>query len=194
MALTPEQQQQVTQFNNLAQTAGTLASTVLGDFAATASAAGPAGAVVALAVAAIGAFRSTTHLVANEWVQQVQNPFGTALSAIANQNANAIQAGTATRLSVEAAQSAVNNLWTQYKNTANQWIADAAGNASLQKQRTTVINQSYQTIQPLIDKLNADMTANIASLPIIPLSSGTLAGIIIVLIVVGGIFLFSRYA
>lgn len=194
MALTPEQQQQVTQFNNLAQTAGTLTSTVLGDFAATASAAGPAGAIVALAVAAIGAFRSTTHLVANEWVQQVQNPFGTALAAIADQNANAMQAGTATRLSVEAAQRAINNLWAQYQNTANQWIADAAGNASLQQQRITVINQSYATLQPLINQLNADMNGNIASLPLIPISGGTLAGIIILLVVVGGIFLFSRYA
>jgi len=98
------------------------------------------------------------HLLANQWVTSVQNPFGTALAAIVDEKDASIRNGTATRASVTAALNGVVNLWAQYKVTATAFAAKGSGYA-------TIINQSYATLTPLITQIEADMRSQIAALP-----------------------------
>ena len=118
---------------------------------------GIVGSIVGGVIALIDHFVSTAHLRANEWVQSVQNPFGTALGKIADANAEDVRTGTATVQSVTYAKQQMNLMWEKYQKTAETWAAQGPD-------YRLVINQSYNTLQPLIDQLNRDMDKNIADI------------------------------
>ncbi len=123
---------------------------------------GPVGLAIAGVIAAVfvvvGMLRGVAHLYANEWVQKVQNPFGVALGAIANANANAMMDGSASRQSVSLAIESIQNLWSHYRTLGNQFAAQG-------HDQSIVVNQSYQTLSPLVEQLLRDMGDNMSSLP-----------------------------
>ena len=92
----------------------------------------------------------TAHLLANQWVNTVQNPFGQALAFIVDAKDVSISNHTATCASILTAKNAVIDLWNRYKTTAQVWAAKGSDYA-------TVINQSYATLTPLINQILADM-------------------------------------
>lgn len=135
-----------------------------------ASLAGPVGLAVAAVIVAFAVFRGTTHLIANEWVQGVQNPFGTALSSIVDAKDETLEEHTATKSSVRLAQQTVQGLWNRYKVDAEQFAQQGMS-------YRLIIDQSYETLDyryfgdgtrrgtGLITRILADMTNQINSLP-----------------------------
>lgn len=119
---------------------------------------GLVGGAIAAITAAILAFRSTVHLTANQWVQGVQNPFGRALAAIVDEKDAAIANGTATKSSVYLSRSRVVDLWAKYRAAGEQFATKGTA-------ERTVVNQSYDTLAPLIDQILRDMDNQIANLP-----------------------------
>jgi hypothetical protein len=118
---------------------------------------GEVGGIIGVVAGVIAAVRSTTHLTANEWVQAVQNPFGVALARLANANAEALQQGTATLVSVIGTKNAIQALWDEYRAAADEFAAVDTAHA-------TVINQSYATLTPLMNQLFSDLNGNISNL------------------------------
>jgi len=119
---------------------------------------GLVGGAIAAVTAAILAFRSTAHLTADQWVQSVQNPFGRALAAIVDAKDASITDGTATKNSIYLARSQVVDLWTKYRASAEQF-------ANKGVDQRLVINQSYDTLEPLIHQILVDMDNQIANSP-----------------------------
>jgi len=162
--------QQINKFTAIATIAGTAtAAGVAALSSLTLAAAGPIGAAVAGVIVAIGILRGTAHLIANEWVNRVQNPFGAALAQIVNAKDAAIADGSATKAMVIQARNSVAALWSTYRQAAT--IFSAQG-----QDYRTVIDQSYETLDyryvngrpvgtGLITRILGDMTAQIATLP-----------------------------
>lgn len=167
---TPFQLQQINKFTAIAAIAGTATAAGIAALSSlTLAAAGPIGAAVAGVITAIGILRGTAHLVANEWVSRVQNPFGTALGQIVDAKDAAISDGSATKAMVIQSKAAVQRLWALYRQGAEQF-------ASQGQDYRTVIDQSYETLdyryvngQPrgtgLITRILSKMDQEIASLP-----------------------------
>lgn len=167
---TPFQLQQINKFTAIATIAGTAtAAGVAALSSLTLAAAGPIGAAVAGVIVAVGILRGTAHLVADEWVQRVQNPFGQALAAIVDGKDAALSDGSATQAMVLQAKQAVQNLWSLYRQHAEAF-------ASQGQDYRTVIDQSYETLdyryvngQPvgtgLITRILADMDRQVQALP-----------------------------
>jgi hypothetical protein len=144
----------------------------------------------------------TAHLLADQWVGQVQNPFGQALAFIVDAKDASLSNGTATCSSVMTAKNAVVDLWNKYKTTAERWAASGGS-------YRTVIDQSYATLTPLINQILADMTAQANTLgscwsapgPLTPLPpitttgpSGTFGGMsgTTILLIAGAVFLMAK--
>lgn len=163
------QKQQEMAFGQIGAIAGGATGAAVTAFLHGASA-GPIGAAVGAAVAAVvilvGVLRGTAHLVSNQWVQNVQNPFGTALALVVDAKDRALRDGTATKAMVNYANQAVGVMWGKYKDAAETF-------AQRGKDYRTVINQSYQTLDKdssgkgtlLITRIQADMTRQAAALP-----------------------------
>lgn len=146
----------------------------------------------------------TAHVLANQWVQSVQNSFGNALAAIVDAKDAERANGTATCASIMTAHNAVVDLWNKYKATATIFAAKGTD-------YSTVINQSYATLTPLINQILADMNAQasaagscwnapgpITPLPPIVTTGGPSGGIVgglsgtTVLLIAGAIFLLAK--
>jgi hypothetical protein len=97
------------------------------------------------------------HPKADEWVAGVQNPFGASLSIIVDSKDAAVRNGTATADDVYFAQQSVIRIWDGYRVTATQF-------AGLGPTYATVINQSYETLQPLITSILGKMDNEINAL------------------------------
>jgi hypothetical protein len=152
------QEAELKKWSAVATIAGTATATTIAAFSPlTLAAAGPIGAVVAGVIVAISFMRGTAHLVANEWVDRVQNPFGQAAGRIINENAQAMAAGTATIESVGYARQALASLWGNYRFVAEQF-------ASLDRDHRTVIDQSYATLNPIMDAWMASLTKDMQTL------------------------------
>lgn len=152
------QQEQINKFTTVAGIAGAAVTSTLATLGVGAATAGPVGAAVAAAIVAIGTFRGTAHLAANELVQNIQNPFGKALSAIVDAKDASISAGSATQRSVQQAKLAVERLYAQYRNYAEEYAAQGSD-------QRKVVNQSYNKLNPIITRIINDMDAQIGTLP-----------------------------
>jgi hypothetical protein len=97
------------------------------------------------------------HWTANEWVGQVQDPFGAQLAVIVDTKDAALRAGTATADDVYFAQQAVEQLWAAYQNAGSRF-------AALGPDQATVIAQSYKTLTPILTRIIDDMSNQIAQL------------------------------
>lgn len=162
--------QQIQKFSAIAAIAGTATAAGIAALSSlTLAAAGPIGAAVAGVITAIGILRGTAHLVANEWVQRVQNPFGQALSSIVDAKDAAINDGSATKAMVLQAKDAVQKLWATYRQAAEQFATQGSD-------YRLVIDQSYETLDyryvngrpvgsGLITRILADMDRQVAGLP-----------------------------
>jgi hypothetical protein len=126
--------------------------------AAAAAVAGPVGAAIAGLIIIFGQLRGTAHLVANQWVQQVQNPFGTALAAIVDEKDRGLNAGAATKQSLQLAYQSVVKLYGQYKELAENFAAQG-------RDQRIVIDQSYVKLDPIVAKILDDMSKQIDVAP-----------------------------
>lgn len=95
---------------------------------------------------------------ANEFVNQIQNPFHTqVLAPIVDQFNAAFQAG---QLSVSDAQETItqlNRVWGSFQEEANAF-------AQRGETESKVVNQAFNTLTPIITQILADMTANLTTL------------------------------
>jgi hypothetical protein len=95
------------------------------------------------------------HPLATEWVARVQNPFGAQLAVIVDRKDAAITAGTATADDIYFAQQAVTQIWNGYQQIASQFAALGPG-------QSQVIEQSYNTLTPIVNQILRDMDVQIA--------------------------------
>jgi hypothetical protein len=135
-----------------------------------------AGAIVATVNGALQTFENVynewkstqAHPSATVWVAQVQNPFGASLALIVNAKDAEIKAGNATADDVYFAENAVKQLWASYREKATAF-------AALGVNQSQVIQQSYTTLQPLINQIIADMdrqTAQLGGVSAVALATG----------------------
>lgn len=135
--VTAAQDAEIKKFSAIATMAGTATAVSVAAFSPlTLAAAGPIGAAVAGVIVAFSFLRGTAHLVANEWVQKVQNPFDQAMFAIVGGIDASIANKTATKRSVLLGKQALTNLWANYRYTAERFAAE-------DRDHRLVIDQSY---------------------------------------------------
>lgn len=100
---------------------------------------------------------SQAHPKATEWVSMVQIPFGASLSLIVDAKDAALRTGTATADDIYFARQGVVRIWDGYRQTATAFAANGPTYAE-------VIGNSYETLQPLINRILGDMDNQIAQL------------------------------
>jgi hypothetical protein len=121
------------------------------------------GAAIAGAVAAgaaiVGTLRSfgNTHNKANEFVKQVQNPFGDALKQIVDANNALVAAGKQTTEGAQAARAAVVDLWAQFTDAANAFASKGGDQAR-------VVAQAFAQLDPLIKQIESDIDSGLTGL------------------------------
>ena len=86
-------------------------------------AAGPIGLAVDAAVIIIMKLRTYGHLAANEFVQQIQNPFGRALAQIVDWNDNLVRQGQQTPHGAQQALDYVSQLWVEFQTAAARFVS-----------------------------------------------------------------------
>ncbi|MBI4349258.1 MAG: Ig-like domain-containing protein [Elusimicrobia bacterium] len=117
---------------------------------------GVAAAVIAglVVVSRIGGGREA----ADDFVQEVQNPFGHVLALVLDAFNAGVESGRMTREQAMQAKQAVELLWASFDGEANEF-ASRGGN------QRRVVEQAHRTLDPLIARILADMDGAIASLP-----------------------------
>lgn len=116
---------------------------------------------IAAAVAGVtalwAAFGAQGRKTANEFVQQFQNPFGTAIGQISNTFQAAQASGTLTVTQAQAAEDQVKQLWTTFQSQANQFATQGSNQA-------TVVQQAFATLNPLMTQVLSDMDKSVSTL------------------------------
>ncbi len=97
------------------------------------------------------------HPLADQWVAGVQDPFWAKVVIIIEATDSTIQAGTATADDVYFAQQAIIKLWLGYQDTATRFASLGPGYAK-------IIEQSYDSLTPTIERAINGMNTQIAQL------------------------------